>query len=86
MSVKADFCERLNPITDLTEPQIVGEDCLGAQPAIDYFPTGFFGSQAPLDKRIKWHFKPKEFVTFALVLIIIVISFAIIIYMCIRMI
>ena len=82
MSQNQAVCDMLTPIIDPEEPKMSGDDCLESTPVNEYFPSNYFGSSVPLDKSIKFIGKPKEILTFALIGLIILVSFALILFIC----
>jgi hypothetical protein len=83
MAENDKVCASLEPIQDFDELPIAGKDCTSAMLAIDYFPSGFFGSKYPTSKNIKWRVKSFEVVFFTVAAVIILASIAIITFMCI---
>jgi len=67
------------------EPVQSGSDCTTTDLAIDYFPRGFFATNAPLDTKIEMNVTSTEWVFFVMAILITLISVTLIIYICYKM-
>jgi hypothetical protein len=67
------------------EPAQSGSECASIDLAIDYFPRGFFATNAPLDTKIEMNVTSTEWVFFVMAILITLISVTLIIYICYKM-
>jgi hypothetical protein len=84
LSDSQSVCDKLKPV-DYSTPIVSGDanqECAESEP---YLPQGFFGSERPMDYRIRWRVSAVDVVYFSIAAFIVIGTVAAICYMCFKL-